>query len=478
MNDTIREVAGAGPFQPSWQSLQAYEIPEWYKDAKFGIFIHWGVYSVPAFVSEWYSRNMYLGGTDEFKHHRETYGPQDTFGYKDFIPALTFEHYDPDAYAQLFVEAGAKFVVPVAEHHDGFAMYDTPLNRWNAVRMGPKRDVTGDLAKAVRRRGLVFGLSSHRAEHFWFFNGGREFVSDVQDPAYADFYGPAGAEKDDAGGDAQPTEEFLAEWLERTCELADLYKPQIVWFDWWIQTKAFKPYLQQFAAYYYNRAAEWGVGVAINYKYEAFEEGTAVFDVERGQLSGIRPQLWQNDTSVAKTSWGYVENQDYKSVDSLIDDLVDIVSKNGALLLNIGPKPDGTIPDAEQAMLREIGSWLRVNGEAIYETRPWHVFGEGPTEVVEGAFTDTRRTEFTGQDIRFTTKGDALYAVVLAWPGETLTVRSLAQGAEGAGQVAAVTLLGHDGPLAFEQTAAGLHISLPPAQTGDYAYAFKITKLL
>ena len=477
MIDIIRSVAAQGPFQPNWESLKGYQIPEWYKDAKFGIFIHWGVYAVPAFGSEWYARNMYLLDSAEFKHHVETYGPQDKFGYKDFIPMFQAENFDPDAWAQLFVESGAKFVMPVAEHHDGFAMYDTALSEWNAVKMGPKRDILGEIAGAVEKRGLVFTASSHRAEHGWFFSGGRTFPSDVQDPAFDGLYGPAQPEPKNQGDAAEGdvSTEFLEDWLARTCELVDNYKPKIVWFDWWIQTPPFAPYLQLFAAYYYNRAAEWGVGVAINYKYAAFQEGTAVFDVERGQLSGIRPTLWQNDTSVSKSSWGYTRDQDYKSAESLIGDLIDVVSKNGALLLNIGPKPDGTIPGEEQALLREIGSWLTVNGEAIYGTRPWHTFGEGPTEVSEGAFTDTKRAAFTGEDLRFTVKSDMLYVIALAWPGEMLRVKSLALGAEQAGRVTEVTLLGDHAPQQFTQTAEGLQVVLP-ARAGDHAFVFKISR--
>ena len=190
-----------------------------------------------------------------------------------------------------------------------------------------------------------------------------------------------------------PDAAFLDDWLARTCELVDNYRPEIVWFDWWIQHIAFDPSLRKFAAYYYNRAAQWDRGVAINYKNDAFPEGAAVFDVERGN-SGIRSLFWQTDTSVSKISWGYVKNHDYKSATSLIHDLVDIVSKNGALLLNIGPRPDGTIPEPEQKLLGEIGEWLSVDGEAIYGTRPWHIFGEGPTEIVEGAFNDVKRTAF------------------------------------------------------------------------------------
>ena len=249
--------------------------------------------------------------------------------------------------------------MPVAEHHDGFAMYDCSFSRWTAVQMGPKRDVIGELADAVRQAGMVFGLSSHRAEHWWFMNGGRAFPSDVQDPAYADFYGPAVVHTHGKDGqldtEPYPSPEYLEDWLARTVELVDKYQPQLVWFDWWIGHPAFEPYLQRFAAHYYNRGLEWDKGVAINYKNQCFPEGTAVLDLERGQLKDIRPMLWQNDTSVSKNSWGYVQDQDYKRATDLIQDLVDVVSKNGALLLNIGPRPDGTIPEPEQDLLLEIG---------------------------------------------------------------------------------------------------------------------------
>lgn len=474
----IEEVATQGPFQPNWDSLKAYKIPKWYEDAKFGIFIHWGVYSVPGFSHEWYPREMYRKDSECFKHHVETYGTQDKFGYKDFIPMMAYENYDPDSYAALFKESGAKFVMPVAEHHDGFPMYDSKITRWNAANMGPKRDVMGDLAEAVKREGLIFSASSHRAEHYWFFDGGREFDSDVQDPNFDDLYGPAmpGPAEHQSLTEAPPSQSHLEDWLLRTCEIVDNYRPQIVWFDWWIQQAAFAPYLQKFAAYYYNRAAEWGLEVAINYKYDAYPVGTAVFDVERGQLAGIREQFWQTDTSVSKNSWGYIHNHDYRTVDSLVDDLVDIVSKNGALLLNIGPKPDGTIPEAEQKMLRDIGAWLGVNGEALYETRPWKVFGEGPVEVKEGAFTDTDRQEFTGKDIRFTTKNGAVYAIALAWPGEQFTITRLGNSANLLDQeIDEITLLGHSGSLVFARTDDALIVNMPELKPCEYAYTLKIT---
>jgi len=460
----------AGPFQPTWESLAAYQVPDWYLDGKFGIFIHWGVYCVPAFGNEWYPRSMYVQGSREFEHHVETYGPQSRFGYKDFIPRFKAEKFDPVHWADLFRRAGARFVVPVAEHHDGFAMYDSGFSEWCAAKMGPKRDIVGELAAAVRAQGLVSGLSTHREEHWWFFDEGMKFDSDVQDPRYADLYGPARPQ------DTPPDEAFLNDWLARTCELVDKYQPQLVWFDWWINTPAFEPYLRAFAAYYYNRGAQWGKGVAINYKEKAFREGTAVYDIERGQLSAISPRFWQTDTSVSKNSWGYVAEQDYKTVDSIVDDLVDIVSKNGALLLNIGPRADGTIPEPEEEMLLEIGRWLEVNGEAIYGTRPWKVFGEGPTEVFEGGFTDTKRGAFTAEDIRFTTKGETLYAVALDWPENgKLTIKSLATGSDlYPGQIGSIAMLGSNGQLKWTRSKDALAIDLPSGEPRKYAVALRI----
>jgi alpha-L-fucosidase len=463
---TVRQ----GPFADHWESLRGYTVPDWYQDGKFGIFIHWGVYAVPAFGNEWYPRNMYRQGTREFEHHRATFGPHAEFGYKEFVPRFTAEQFDPAAWADLFRRAGARFVVPVAEHHDGFALYDCQFTEWNAVRMGPRRNVVGLLAAAVRKQGMLFGVSSHRAEHWWFFDAGRAFDSDVCDPTAQGLYGPAEPEG------TQPDRAFLDDWLLRTCELIDKFQPQLLWFDWWIEQPAFEPYRRKLAAYYYNRAAQWGNGVAINYKHDAFPPGTAVFDVERGQLADIRPEFWQTDTSVSKNSWGYVAEQQYKRMPDLIGDLVDIVSKNGALLLNIGPRADGTIPEPEAEILLAIGRWLEVNGEAIYGTRPWKVFGEGPTEVASGSFTDTNREPFTVRDVRYTTRGDALYAIVLGVPGEETVLRSLGTHLRLCPRkIARVELLGSDRPVTWTRDAEGVRIAPPAEAPCEHAVAYRIT---
>lgn len=479
LEQAIRRVIASGPFAESWESLKGYTVPAWYEDGKLGIFIHWGLYAVPAFDNEWYPRNMYLKDSAAYKHHLETYGPQTTFGYKDFLPRFKAERFDPDAWASLFQQAGATYVVPVAEHHDGFAMYNCSFTRWNAVRMGPRRDVLGELAAATRRQGLTFGLSYHRAEHWWFLNGGKDILSDVQDPRYADFYGPAQGNPENHPPDAA----YLDDWMARLCELVEQYQPQLIYFDWWIEQPAFQPYLSRFAAYYYNRAAQWKQGVVINYKQgdfkdrHAFAEGSAVYDIERGQMSEIHPRFWQSDTSILRNSWGYVASPDYKSVPELIGDLVDVVSKNGALLLNIGPRADGTIPEQDAEMLRSIGRWLAVNGEAIYGSRPWKVPGEGPTEVASGSMTDAKKLNFTSQDIRFTTRGETLFATFLAWPENgSVVITSLAEktGLYPA-SIGKVELLGTDEPLSWVRDAAGLQVKLPADRPCEYAGVLKIT---
>jgi alpha-L-fucosidase len=481
LTDVDKSVA-AGPFRDDWQSLRAYRAPEWFRDAKFGIFIHWGVYSVAGFGSEWYSRNMYQQGSPDFAHHVATYGPQAQFGYKDLIPKFTAEHFDPDAWAKLFHDAGARYVVPVAEHHDGFPMYQSNLTDWCAGKMGPKRDVLGELAKAVREEGMHLGASSHRAEHDWFFDGGRHFASDVNDPKYAAFYGPAqlnGGDNGDVGDlprdftDVSPA--YMDDWLARTAEIVERYHPDLVYFDWWVGQPDFRSHLERFATYYYNHAAAQHQPVVLFYKLNDMANGSATLDLERGGLGDIRPQPWQTDTSLSNGSWGYIEHDTYKSPELVIHQLADVVSKNGNLLMNVGPRPDGTIPEGAAKTLLAVGEWLKVNGDAIYGTRPWRQFGEGPTKFAAGSFHDTDSKPYTPEDYRFTTKDGALYAVELGWPknGEAI-IHALASGV-GIREVASVELLGSTEHLAFTQQPDGLHIHLPAEPVGQYAYAYRIT---
>ena len=479
----IDEVIEKGPYKDSWESLSAHPVPDWYQNAKFGIFIHYGVYSVPAFSNEWYPRNMYVKGTKEYEHHIETYGTHKDFSYADFIPLFKAEHFDADEWMKLVKASGAKYIMPVAEHHDGFQMYDSDLSDWNAVKMGPRRDILGELKASAEKNGIVFCTSSHRAENFWFFGGARHFDSGLQDIEFREPYGYANPDyRDDEAMftlsydiySTPASKEHLEDWLARTCELIDKYKPKIVYFDWWIQNISFKPYLKKFAAYYYNRALEWGEEVAINNKFDAYACSTAVFDVERGKLKDISPRLWQTDTAVAKNSWGYTENNDYKNPVDIVCDIVDVVSKNGCMLLNIGPKPDGTIAAKEKEILLSIGKWLNVNGESIYGTTFWKTFGEGPTEVQEGAHTDVNRAQFTSEDIRFTYKAPYLYANVLSWPknGE-VAIRSLGY-QEFNGNIINIRVLGFDTTVTFTRDRNSLNIMVKDDINAKYPVCLKI----
>jgi len=473
----IDRVVEAGPYSASWESLQHYHPPRWFSESKFGIFIHWGVYSVPAFADEWYSRNMYREGRPEFDHHRAKYGDQNTFGYKDFIPDFTMDAFDPVTWAALFRRVGAQYVVPVAEHHDGFAMYASERTRWTVSLMGPRRDVFGELAQALREQSILVGGSSHRAEHWFFMNGGMRFDSDVRDPDFSDFYGPAQREE------TSPSEAYLDDWLLRTVEFIDRNRPQVLWFDWWIETPAFEPYLRRLAAYYYNRAAEWGIEVVINYKWDAFAPGSAVYDIERGAMREAQPYVWQNDSAVSRSSWCWTEGHDYKPIPELIGELLDVVSKNGNLLLNIGPKPDGTIAPAEIATLESIGDWLSVNGEAVYGTVPYRVPGEGPTQIRGGSMIDGDPAVLTADDFRFTVRHDVtgsyLYASTVGWPASpsiTLTTLGLRHQVEPRG-IAEVRLLGIEAPLEWHRDDDGLHITLPTERTHEHGYAIRISFL-
>jgi len=483
--------ANDGPFRPDWASLRNYQIPQWYKDAKFGIFIHWGVYSVPGAESEWYPRNMYKPEEGAYKDFQKRFAStepaqKDVIGYKDFIPKFKAEKWDPQAWAHLFKEAGAMYVVPVAEHHDGFSMYDSGLSDWTAVKMGPKRDVVGDLAKAVRAEGLHFGLSSHRAEHNFFFDGGRNIRSDVNDPKYASLYGPAHAWLE-ASQDNHTlindwtfvSDAWTADWLARATELVEKYKPEIVYYDWWIGQPNFRSRVQEFDAFYYNFAAAHGYMGVVNFKDFSMDWNSAVRDFERGQLASIEPNHWQTDTSISKLSWGYIENDQYQPPEFLVHQLIDIVSKNGNLLLNIGPKPDGTIPDQIQATLLGMGSWLKANGESIYGTTPWKVYGEGPTQVIGGAFHDQDTKPYTTEDFRFTAKGNTVYAIGMGCPASgaegSASIHALGADKEAKGLTfASIELIGSKDKVTWKQSPDTLNVTLPASMSCKYAYVLKI----
>lgn len=332
--------------------------------------------------------------------------------------------------------------------------------------MGPKKDIIGLLKKAIEKEGLVFGLSTHRAENAWFFNGGMNFPSDVQDTTIT-LYGRR-------YDNEKYTEDVAREWLTHTYELVDKYQPKLIWFDWSVNNPVLMPYFNKFMAYYYNSALDWGENVVVNTK-QGYPTDVQVWDVERGKSGKMMQFPWQTDTSVGKRSWSYIDGEENKTPEQIVHDLIDIVSKNGNLLLNIGPRADGTITDEQKEVLLSIGKWLEVNGEAIYGTRCWKKFGEGDTEPTKGSFSDNAATAYTAQDIRFTTKGNDFYAIVLNWGNDGVLVKSLNKEAINDAKILGINLLGSDEKINWEQTDEGLKIAFPEKKPCDYAYSFKIS---
>jgi alpha-L-fucosidase len=470
-----------GPFQPTWESIRDhYQAPSWFNAAKFGIFIHWGLYSIPAHINEWYIRHMY---TTDVHWHTEHYGPPDKFGYKDFIPLFKAENYHPDQWAELFKQAGAKYVVPVAEHHDGFAMWNSDITPWCAGKMGPKRDLTGELATEVKRAGMIFGLSSHRMEHHTFAYLAPGVPNDEFDPRYAGFYGPPIPGNMNDGNASQA---FQEDWLARVQELIDKYEPQLVYFDNGVNPRAYDPVKLRAAAYYFNRALQWNKEVTFATKDVAYLAGS-IQDFEK-QLRAPRwiyPYPWQSDDAIGST-WGYTTGMHYRPADDVVREIVELASMGGNLMLNVSPMGDGSIPDAQQKILQSVGEWLRINGEGIYDSRPWKRYGEGPdvpaecppdwkggsTANQENAIKRDSRIPITEADFRYTTVKDLLYAFGLKYPAGEATLRSLNSNAA---KVERVTLLGTEmKPVRFRQTNDALFVSLPPGTSDPMPYALRI----
>ncbi|MCL2321899.1 MAG: alpha-L-fucosidase [Oscillospiraceae bacterium] len=459
IDETIRN----GKYKDNWDSLKNIPVPSWYKNSKFGIFIHYGVYSVPAYNNEWYPRNMYIEDSDEYNHHIETYGNHKDFGYKDFIPLFRAENFNADEWIDIFKSSGAKYVIPVAEHHDGFQMYKSEFSKFNAFDMGPKKDIIASLKESSEKSGIKFGVSSHRIEHWFFMGHGKEFDSDVKEPLYeGDFYWPAMEEPKDHRDlySSIPSKEFLEDWLVRCCEIVDKFMPSIIYFDWWIQIATAKPYLKKFLAYYFNRANECGFDGIISYKNDGLVFGSGIVDMERGQFKDAKHYFWQSDTSTARNSWCYTKNNIYKNSNEILINLIDIVSKNGCMLLNVGPKSDGTITDEDKKILSEIGEWLKINGEAIYDSTPFRVYGEGPTEISEGFFTESE-VNYTHEDIRFTQNGSNLYAIVLNYPLDgNVKIKSLSfKSHDFHGLIKDVEVLGFEEKPVFERDDECLNIT-------------------
>jgi alpha-L-fucosidase len=401
------------------------EAPEWFRDAKFGIYFHWGVYSVPAFGSEWYPRNMHDPDHSVHDHHVETYGTPVEHPYTRFVPQFTAEHFDAARWADLFKKAGARYAGPVAEHHDGYSLWASEVTPWNAADTGPNRDLVGELERAIRDRGLRFVTtfhharnSLHRTDGEWTGHYGtakRNYPEVLEDPKQAWMYG------------AMDRSQFLDMWLAKLAEVSTLYRPDLIWFDSWLHEIPDSS-LQQFLASYYNWAEHWEQEAVVTRKQDDLPLEVSVKDFEKGQATDITDRPFLTDDTISTGSWCYTKGLELKSEARVLHSFLDIVSKNGCLLLNISPKADGTIPPNQRKLLLSIGEWLDANGEAVYETRPWRVFGEGPTQFKEGEFGGVTAPTMTAQDIRYTRSKDGrtLYALAMGWPEDALTLTAVA----------------------------------------------------
>jgi alpha-L-fucosidase len=509
-----------GPFQPTWESLKGYQAPEWFRDAKFGIWAHWSAQCVPE-EGDWYARQMYMQGHPQYEHHLNHYGHPSKTGFMEIDNRWKAEQWQPQDLMQLYVNAGAKYFMALASHHDNFDCFDSHHHAWNATRIGPKRDIVGTWGKLAREHGLRFGVSNH-ASHAWHWFQ-TAYGYDAEGSLAGVRYDAFRLKKEDGAGtwwegldpqelytgpnivipdgittikaaqqwhdehdgvwnEAPPPNnpEFVRTWYLRCQELVDHYDPDLLYFD---DTEL--PLGQagmDMTAHFYNsnlhrRGKLEAVVTAKNFKPE--HVGATILDIERGRANTILAEPWQTDTCIG--DWHYsravFEQHRYKTARSVVQTLIDIVSKNGNLMLNIPLRGTGAIDEDEHQFLTDLGSWMKLHGEAIYGTRPFSIYGEGPPDIqTSGDFNEAKARPYSAEDIRFTTKGDALFAFALGWPENgVLSIKTLALGSEHAKKpIRRITLLGTEGSLRFKQDKGGLAISLPPSKPNDYAYAFRI----
>jgi alpha-L-fucosidase len=469
---------------PRWETIYEHEAsPEWFQDAKFGIYFHWGVYSVPAFGNEWYPRWMHFKHRPEHEHHLQTYGPIEEFGYHDFVPMFKAEHFDPKAWVDLFEAAGARFAGPVAEHHDGYSMWDSEITPWNAMDTGPKRDILGEIAVELRKRDMKLITSFHHARNLQ--RPYRPTLSDKPNRLFWDsHYLPVDGwptSSDDPRlrmlyGNMPEGEWIETVWKAKLIEVIDKYQPDIIWFDSWLDLVPDRQQLEVFD-HYFRQADELGKDVVVTAKRLDLPREVGVEDFEKGRLDRLVDYSWLTDDTISNGSWCYTETMTIKELRTVLHSLIDIVSKNGVLLLNISPKADGTIPEDQQELLRGMGTWLDEFGEAIYDTRPWHVFGEGPTNVGEGRGGHfIKEPVYTGEDVRYTRSrdGSVIYAIFLGWPESGAVELGAFGGLAADMEIEEVTVISNGAEVAWRLEGAGLRLELPPEPAHDVANVVKI----
>ncbi len=490
----VADLTGDGPFKPEWESLLTYDAPEWYRDAKFGIWAHWSPQCVPE-AGDWYARNMYIQGQGQYHDQIQHYGHPSKFGYKDLCAQWTLLNWEPEALIELYKKAGARLFLALANHHDGFDTWNSKYHPWNAQNIGPHRDVIGDWAAAARKHGLRFGVTVHGARNWWWFQVAH--LCDKTGPLagvpydghltladglgqWWEGYDPQQLYGRKHGIHENPDDAYVRNFYHRVRDLIDLHDPDLLYFDntglplGWAG--------MNLAAYFYNHNLKTHGGnleAVLNIKGVPDNQAKAVVaDYERGVTNRIMPCAWQSETCIG--DWHYNRarflHHDYMKPEQVIHWMVDAVSKNGTFILNIPGKPDGTIDADEKAIVEAIGGWMQINGEAIYATRPWKVFGEGVHQSSGGAFHGAGSLD--ARDVRFTRnkRGDIIYAIILGWPEGDFVIRNLGTGAPTQpGRVQNVELLGHHGKLDWNQSAESLTVKKPAEKPCDFACALKVS---
>jgi alpha-L-fucosidase len=468
-------------FTANWESLQKYQAPDWYRNAKFGIWAHWGPQSVPM-DGDWYARNMFIQGTPQYEDHLKRFGHPSEHGYRELIEMWKCEKWDPESLMKLYKEAGAKYFVSMGVHHDNFDLWNSKFHDWNATKHGPHRDVVGEWQKAAKRNGLKFGVSEHLGASYTWWRSSKESDKtgpqagvpyEGNNPAYQELYHPRPDDKDRGWYSTNPA--WHQEWSNRIGDLVANYKPDLLYSDGGVPFGAVG---RQVVANLYNQnldshGKEQAVYLAKDMTSGEFRSGSLVTDRERGSMAEISPVAWQTDTSVG--DWFYNKNWPFRKADWIVHTLVDVVSKNGNLLLNVVQRPDGSLDQDLVETLHTVGTWMKINGESIYGTRPWLTFGEGPTKVGGGHFNED--FPFSAKDIRFSVRGkNTLYATILGAPKTNdLLIQSLAQFEGVTGKVTKVICLEGKQNLAFTQDKTGLHVTHPANMGNGLAYSFKIT---
>ena len=468
-----------GPYQPTEESFSRYQYPVWFRDAKFGIWAHWGPQAVPRH-GDWYARELYQEGADDYKDHLARYGHPSRLGYKDIIPLWKAEKWDPEKLMALYKKTGAKYFVSMGSHHDNFFLWNSRIHRWNAVNMGPHKDVVGIWQKAAKNNGLYFGVSEHLGASYTWFQPAhaadtagqfKNIPYDGNDPQFQDLYHTRAAPDDREW--LTTNREWMKEWYNDVKELVDSYHPDLLYSD---SKLPFDEIGRSMLANFYNGNFNFKEGkpTAV-YTCKEFSNGKWVQDLERGVQDSISPYPWQTDTSIG--DWFYSTGQKYKTSTDILQMLVDIVSKNGNLLINIVQTPEGDLEPDILKTLDEIGKWIAVNGEGIYDTRPWTVFGEKPdmADSIKGGNFNEEKMKYTDKDIRFTSKGNTLYAFCLDVPDGDIHIRSLGKHASlNTKKIVSITMPGSEELISWQQNDETLIIKKPVHLPDWKVLGFKI----